>query len=155
MKANLLFVTAVAVCLSLQGCNTDDDSGDGNANPARSELVARNWRLTDFLSGSSPNQLTSNWAELDSCSRDNILQISTNGSYVLDEGQTKCDPMDPQVNESGTWALLNNETQFRNIVGIDTTVSDIIELTATRFKLQTAAVINDTMLYFQGVYTAN
>ena len=47
----------------------------------------------------------------DVCEKDNIYSFKKNGEYEINEGTSKCDPSDPQVNTSD-WKFVNNETEI-------------------------------------------
>jgi len=46
---------------------------------------------------------------LQSCQTDNILTFAANGTGIVDEGATKCNPTDPQTNPF-TWSFMSNQT---------------------------------------------
>jgi hypothetical protein len=52
---------------------------------------------------------TDEYADFAPCYKDNVWTFKTNGSVVMDESATKCDPSDSQVITS-QWQLVNNET---------------------------------------------
>jgi hypothetical protein len=68
------------------------------------------------------------------CSKDDFIIFNENGTFVNDEGATKCEPTDPQT-ENGTWVFLNNEKQIRLTVDGDAAQTmDIDELTNSKLK---------------------
>ena len=74
---------------------------------------------------------------LSSCMIDNTLTLSPNGTGVVDEGATKCNPTDPQ-SASITWSFADNETSLKlgggGILGISGQFK-ILELSATKLSL--------------------
>ena len=54
--------------------------------------------------------VTDYFAQLDPCERDDLFIFKTSGKFSYEEGSTKCNSSDPQVQETGTWTLSNNDT---------------------------------------------
>jgi hypothetical protein len=79
-------------------------------------------------------------ANMEACEKDNFTQFHTNMSFVVDQGATKCDPSDPQIDETGTWAFSNNESQLslmtvENATFFDTAVFNIKTLNSNTMEL--------------------
>jgi hypothetical protein len=66
---------------------------------------SKTWLLTSITTVSFTGQTGS--VSLTSCITDNLYKFSNNGdqTYEVTEGGTKCIPSDPDVIESGNWAL--------------------------------------------------
>lgn len=95
------------IFMVLAGCSKKKDP-----TPSHEQLLSRTagWRQTASVTGTT--DLFSLYAP---CEKDNILKFtqagSTNGgTYVRDEGPTKCDSADPQTEDSGTWSFNNAKT---------------------------------------------
>jgi len=53
-----------------------------------------------------------NGGAVEECQMDNLMLFRSDSSVVLDEGQTKCDPADPQEENGGDWLFQSNETEL-------------------------------------------
>jgi hypothetical protein len=138
--------------------------GENDPEPLQSEVQAillagksgnsKNWRLISISekAGINPEQ---NYA-LEECFLDNVFTFRNNPSqdYEAIEGPTKCDPLDPEIAESGTWAfttegkiliiLPDTLTNSYNILfTLFTYPSAVIELTEDSLKLRMSIVDND------------
>ncbi|MAT53729.1 MAG: hypothetical protein CMN32_04565 [Saprospirales bacterium] len=108
MKTIIFKLLPLMVVLAMASCKKDD--------PTTTELLidSDGWILVamtvdppivDPISGTS---ITDFYAQMDACDKDDITIFQDNGTYITDEGATKCDPNDPQT-ETGTWALSADE----------------------------------------------
>jgi hypothetical protein len=68
---------------------------------------------------------------MEACQRDDLFIFSKDGTLIIDEGSTKCDPDDPQQ-ESSTWSFQNNESR----IVIDEIPGLLQELTQSRMRVQ-------------------
>ena len=102
-------IVIVFTSFALASCKKD------NPKPLASEVNGRllagekgkskSWRVTDgtFQAGADPVEPFS----VNACLLDNIFTFTNNDvqSYNAMEGATKCDPANPDIIESGTWAF--------------------------------------------------
>ena len=106
MKKVLIFSTLL---IALNACKKDD------AKPASKAdlLTSGTWRLTAAVTDMDGDGTfeTDEYAALGTCFTDNIWTFNSNNSIAVDEGATKCDPSDPQV-QTGSWQLTNNQTNL-------------------------------------------
>ena len=108
---------------------------DGPDTPATTAKVGfltnGTWRLSAVVSDDDGNGSyeTDDFATYNSCFTDGIITFKSNLQFEFNEGPTKCDPADSQI-ETGTWSLINNE----NDIKIDTDVYSIVELSNTTLK---------------------
>ena len=72
------------------------------------------------------------------CNRDNVTCLIANGSAYVDEGASKCDPNDPQVNSSGKWWFSTDEKAVLALLdgSPDTLASEILELSSDRLQFR-------------------
>lgn len=125
---------ALLFLFSISACSKDETP----SNPTNKDLISRNWKVTALTGTFAPLPAIDLYAQMDACEKDDILKISSNGTYTLDEGATKCVSTDPQIIESGSWSFSNNETKL--ILGTET--FDIVSLTTTTMVI-TQAVAAD------------
>ena len=94
-------------------------------------LTNGSWKITAVVSDEDGNGSyeTDDYATFPSCFTDNFFTFKTNFQLEINEGPTKCDPTDLQI-ELGTWSLVNNEA---NIM-LDGDIYPINELTNTTLK---------------------
>lgn len=108
MKTIIFKLLPLMVVLAMASCKKDD--------PTTTELLidSDGWILVsmtvdppivDPITGTS---ITDFYAQMDACDKDDITIFQDNGTYITDEGATKCDPNDPQT-ETGTWVLSADE----------------------------------------------
>lgn len=112
-----IFTTALTLTASLLLFSCKKDSAT-TTNPTKTELITRAaWKYDDAGADADKNgtidiSLTS---QIPSCSTDNFLTLSANGTGTVDEGPTKCDPSAPQTTPL-TWSFASNEG-FLNLGG--------------------------------------
>lgn len=103
-----IFVFSIAL-IAMNACKKDD------AKPVSKTdmLTSGTWKLTAAVTDADGDGTfeTNEYATFDACFTDNIWSFNTNGSAVMDEGPTKCDPADSQV-QTDSWQLTNNETNL-------------------------------------------
>lgn len=133
-KISSLFI-ATLMAFTISSCSSDDDdnatptnNNSGNNSPTKTEiLTGRTWKIVGAtLDGQNIFDI------FDDCDKDNIYQWKTNGDYVVDEGVTKCDPTDPQIETQDKWKFTDNETKLE----FDGEVSEIKELTITKLVIE-------------------
>ena len=139
----LLAMTAVTTFVA---CKKDKDNPAGKT---KTELLTTgSWKMTAFTTNPADDfdgdgDLETNYFDyIPGCVKDDITTFKTNGTADVDEGATKCDPLDPQT-ESITWSFTNNETK----VEIDGAEYTLVELTATTIK------VSDTYVFGTTTYT--
>ena len=65
---------------------------------SRSQLLTRSpWYLQKFEQKADSNPWLDNFASLPTCGKDNFSFFQINNALVIDEGQSKCNPSDPQT----------------------------------------------------------
>lgn len=148
MKKFVIFLT-IAIIISLFSCKKDEDL-------SKTELLSRApWILTasTFNPGilfEGYGLITDYFAILSDCRKDDLWDFSENGNYTLEDGETKCDPLDPSIFDYGTWAFNSDETVviLTSNVYNGSTEYNILELTEQTFKVSSMLV--DTL---SNVYT--
>jgi Lipocalin-like domain/Prokaryotic membrane lipoprotein lipid attachment site len=114
--------------LLLAACSKKDQG------PTRTELLTSgSWNLTaseldDDGNGTYEIDL---YASFDACFKDNFVTFQSNGQMVLDEGLTKCDPNDPQT-ENSTWQLSADGSKLT----VDGDTYDILELSNSTLRIK-------------------
>ena len=88
---------------------------DENVTSSRKDLLSgKSWIMTAETISPAINVngtlITDLFSQEPSCAKDDIAKLNSNGTYTLEEGQTKCSVNDPQVYETGTWTLNSDET---------------------------------------------
>lgn len=85
-------------------------------------MTSKQWKLSSYKDNGTTVAL------LD-CEKDNVLNLSSNGTYTTNPGVYKCD-VDETI-ETGTWSLSVDE---KSII-VDGTPMTIVELTESKFVL--------------------
>jgi hypothetical protein len=110
-------------------------------------LTSGSWVRTSFTSDPAYNWYgdgiyTTNLLDIiQPCESDNFETYYTDGTWELNEGQTKCDELDPQA-RTLPWAFAENETK---IVFNDWDEYILVELTPSTLKLGQAFVQNGVL----------
>ena len=114
----IALIGAIAM-VSFQSCKKDDsDSGAS---------IVGSW-IQVGATEDSKNTWDTDW---DDCEKDDITTFSSDGTYKIDEGATKCDPDDPQINETGSWSLSSDKKILTsNGIGFN-----VVTLTSTDLKI--------------------
>ncbi|MBC6492714.1 hypothetical protein ACFSQD_17840 [Flavihumibacter stibioxidans] len=130
----LLVLPLATLIITGSSCNKDDDE------PAKTKtelLTSGAWKMSAHtvnpaqdLDGDGQSDDSDVFATYDACDKDDLTSFSTNGSGIISEGATKCDPSDP-ASYPFTWQWSNNETVL-SLLGEDFT---LIELTSSTLKV--------------------
>jgi len=138
-KKAAIIVLTVAV---IAGCKKDDSA------PTKTDLLTSgSWRLTashvDPAIDANGDGVVENdiFAVAPSCFRDNLITFKSDGTYVVDEGATKCDPSDPQIMESSNWKFTDNESKIMIGEPGSEETGQLLQLSST--VLQIKIVIDD------------
>lgn len=126
MKKIKLTILLLAVLFT--ACSKKDKS------PSRNELLTTGtWKITASENDDDGNGTyeTDNYAGFLDCFKDNFVTFKPGGQLEMDEGPTKCDPLDPQT-ETDSWNLTNNDNTL--VVGGDS--YQILELSNTTFRFK-------------------
>jgi len=146
---SFVFAALTISLLGLAACSNKDDSG-----PTNTELLtSATWKYKNagvdvnndgFIDTGVPPGYVGD------CDKDNLLTFKSDGTGILDEGATKCDPGEPQT-KPFTWTFKNNETviNFPSAVfsGITGDVK-ILKLTSTELNLSKEVNIGGTTTVF-------
>ena len=140
-QLHLFGIFFIAISLAFVSCDKDEDE---DSNKTTSEyLRAGFWKTTAMTIDPGVNvggvTLTDFFAQLEACTKDDLIKFNSDGSITDDEGATKCDVNDPQTTTEGSWVL----SADNKMLTISYPGDDDISLTIT--------TINDNTL--QGSYT--
>lgn len=118
-------VALAALTFMVSSCKKDNDNpapSNGTGAQTKTQILAsQDWKISSMMVGTIDIH-----AGQKACEKDNFYTFKSNGTYVNDEGATKCTPSAPQT-EAGTWKFIDNETK---IVIDDTDTSVIKSLTS-------------------------
>lgn len=120
--------TALLFMLAIMACNKKNDS------PSKTEiLTSGTWKITSMMEDADGNGSyeTEFFTALPACYQDNYYIFKTSGQTELNEGASKCDPADPQI-ETGTWQFSQNETRLT--IDGDEYIIDALTNTTLRVK---------------------
>lgn len=154
MKKLLILCVGIA---TLAACKKNDDKD----NKSKTEyLTSGKWYAssgTVTYSAMGIDTTVDLFASMDACDKDDFMEFKTNMSYLADEGATKCDPSDPQINETGTWAFSNNESQLTlmttdNTTFFDTLTFNIKTLNSSTMELTQSETYGGVVYSYNMVY---
>jgi len=136
-KNNWLIISVLITTLLVTGSSCDKDDDVVQTPVTRAQLLARSWKQTDLLAstpGGSPVSVF--LTVMEACQRDNIWTFKSDGTYIVTEGATKCDPTDPDTTTTGTWQLIETDTKIiiDDVNEAPQTLS-ITELTSSSLKI--------------------
>ena len=139
-KISLLLIITLTV--SVLNCKKDE-----NVPTSRKDLLSgKTWIMTAETISPAINingtLITDFFSQEASCTKDDIGKFNANGTYTLEEGQTKCNVNDPQVFETGTWTFNSDETVLVLTSSGIITNAKIQELTATKLVITEEETIN-------------
>lgn len=137
----LFYAFTFSAIILLTGCSKSSDTPSSTS--ARGILTSGKWQITggnvSFSYPGIPTQTSDIDKYMSSCELDNYIIFKTDGIAATDEGATKCDPSDPQVQDNtGHWELQSNNTK---LVLTDpasglTITCDVLQLDNNTMKLQ-------------------
>ncbi|MCX6204935.1 MAG: DUF5004 domain-containing protein [Bacteroidetes bacterium] len=111
-KTTIGTITIVAL-LIISACSKGGDSANTPTASKTTLLTSSDWGIVGVQQKVvSASVWTDNYASMKACEKDNRVIFKANGSYETNEGATKCSASDPQILESGTWSLTQNETML-------------------------------------------
>ncbi|HEX5652930.1 MAG TPA: lipocalin family protein [Chitinophagaceae bacterium] len=137
MKKLILFSLIVCLFASCKKDNKEDS-------PPRSALLTTGtWKITAFLTDDDGNGSFEYdlYAVLPACWKDNYFTFKVGGVLEMNEGATKCDPLDSQT-ENSTWALLENDSKL----SLDGDPFVIETLTNTTLRIRDVDPIDGTQI---------
>lgn len=76
------------------------------------------------------------FSALPACNKDNQYKFKADFTVVIEEGPSKCNSADPQIISTGTWEFFDNDKKFKSTTNNITIEADVLELTATIFKIR-------------------
>ncbi len=120
-QLKLLALFLMLSSLAFTGCSDDDDAPA----PSREQLlVAKNWVLTAItvnpalFNPQTQTEMSDLFPLFPLCKRDDFTNYMSNGTYIVEEGASKCDPNDPNTVENGTYTwnsdksvIIHNQAQ--------------------------------------------
>lgn len=121
-------VAIVLVSMLAFSCKKDKDR---DKEKTRQELLTNKWRVTDVkLGGTSILP----FAEELQCVTDNILTLTSEGNFTMEEGANVCSI---EFEGNGTWSLVENDTKIKlNFADTEEeALIPILELTASVLRV--------------------
>lgn len=139
-KTFLRLPVVIFVLLSVVSCNKN-----GSSTSKIELLTQKAWLYQNLEVGAGGAwQTDPSFATMEVCEKDNQTVFKATKAYEVNEGATKCDSSDPQVNEQGTWDFADNETKLI-ISGETATINQLDE--KTLILTGTTTVENSTINY--------
>jgi len=136
--------------LSFSSCNDDDDDDDPTP-PTRTELLtAKNWMVEGWNiepaidvdnNGTQENNLI---PFIEACNLDDFFDFNADGTYTIEEGDSKCDPNAPTVVESGDWIWNSDNTRIIfEPSGGSSREAEVVSITSTEVVVEISTVSNN------------
>jgi hypothetical protein len=128
---------------SLVSC-TDKNLG---APKSKSELLTRSpWYLEKYEQKTDNNPWVNNFSSLPNCGKDNFSHFQIINTLVIDEGQMKCSPSDPQTT-SLPWRFADSNTKIIITLNTGELSCTIEQLDELKLSYSTSTV-NGGVTYF-------
>jgi Lipocalin-like domain len=143
MKFNLLKLSCfIAIAFTLQACSKKDEQPQSSNLTDKEKLMVKSWRLASITLSSTITGTIDIYSQLENCNKDDIAIFNADRTYYSDEGPTKCNSQDPQLQLLGKWKIINNGTQLETTeTGSNSAeVSTIVSLTANEMVLSLSEV---------------
>ncbi|WP_303312705.1 hypothetical protein [Hymenobacter sp. BT730] len=132
-----LSLLATVGCLSLTACKKEEEEG-----LSRKELLQRaHWQVRELYVQTNGQKGHDFYANYQPCKRDNDWVFQAAGTYLHQEGPTRCAENDPDY-YGGQWQLTENLSQntaqlrIKSDREVETAVWDIISLDKTTLSLE-------------------
>jgi hypothetical protein len=112
-------------------CKKDNNNGKSLS---KTEIVTTGtWKITAIVSDNDgdASKETNEYAMFPSCNKDDYYTFKVGGVLERNEGPTKCDPIDPQI-DNRAWQLTQNETKL--VIDGDEYIIDELTTTTLRFE---------------------
>lgn len=159
MKKFTILVLALAFVAAISSCKKDEDSTPATGKTKTEILTAKAWKETARTISPAisvnGNMVTDLYALDDECDKDDLYKFKIDKTFTQEEGATKCDPSDPQIYATGTWAFNADETKLiLTYTGLGSSTSNIIEVTETTAKLSQVETNNGVEYTTTTTYTA-
>lgn len=99
----------------------------------RKELLSNSWKVVDVKTAEGTSVIGLPFPEVQ-CLKDNIVTLSSDNSFTLDEGDVVCEPPMEAV---GTWNLIENETKLNLVApGEAPLVIELVDVTVGKFSFK-------------------
>lgn len=120
--------------VTISSCKKDDDDPQ-----SKTETISgKNFYIKSMKIDPAVDMMgvpvTDLYSLMPDCTKDDFTKFNDNGTFVSDEGATKCEPSDPQTT-NGLWEFLNDETQIKMVSDNETDIYNINELTSSLLKI--------------------
>jgi hypothetical protein len=147
MKSAVYNLLAMILLVSAWGCNKND----GNKTPTKASLItASTWKYSSAgidVDGNGTSDLPLPADSVKACDTNNTLTFKSDGTGIVDEGPTKCNPANPQTIPF-SWSLKNNDADLNFSTAIFAGISGdakILELTSTKLTLSKQITVPGTI----------
>jgi hypothetical protein len=150
MSLRLTLIPCLAAALIFGACDDDKGSGPTSATGKAALLTGTKWKNSahTVLPGVDYEEdgvlVTNIFAVEGACVHDDVMSLTADGKWSTDEGPSKCDPSDPQI-ETGTWAMNSAQDSVTITSDIDHQPMKfkLVELSATKWQFSTKSDWDD------------
>jgi hypothetical protein len=161
-----VIIAATALLIATAGCSNDKSSKKGDATasdgtPSKLELfTGKKWKPTEATiepaidmngDGTESTELVAS-GEIPPCQMDDTETYDTDGTYVTDEGPSKCNESAEQT-RTNKWEFSADSTEIITNPGDHETRVKILELTEDRYKGSTTIGSGDKSYTLTATFT--
>lgn len=162
MKLRILIICLTTITV-MNSCKKDAPAASSSTttDTKTALLCGKNWMMTAFTVNpgidyyGTGTLLTNLYGTLQPCEANNLINFSTNNSYTIDEGATKCTAGASQTFETGTWAFNSDKTHLLMTETGSSTADDytIVSLTETSAQLTQTVVAGGITYVYTETFT--
>jgi hypothetical protein len=141
-----LIIAATVLLITTAGCSNDNSSKTGDSKidgtPSKVDLLTgKTWKPTEATiepaidmngDGTANTELVAS-GEIPACQMDDTETYDDDGTYITDEGPTKCNESEEQ-SKTNKWVFNADSTEIITNPGENETRVKILELTEDRLK---------------------
>lgn len=146
MSLRINLIPCMAIALILGACDSSNTTAPTQTDRS-AMLVAAKWKMTAQtvtpgvdMDGSG-TLITDAFAYMGACEADDVTSYTADGKWSTDNGASKCDPADPQI-DLGTWSMNAAKDSITITTPRDGSVEKykIDSFSATEFKATSTSI---------------
>jgi hypothetical protein len=145
MQKNIL-KTIVLVLLIFNNCKKGDDI------LSKTKLLTqKKWFVIASKYSLNGGAWVDDYNTMPNCVNDDFVSFNADGSYIKDEGATKCLASLPQIIGTGTWSFTTNDTKI-STSEYTNGAADILQLDANTLKISGQFTSGSDFYKFETTY---
>ena len=116
-------------------------------------LTQKKWFVIASKHSLNGGPWVDDYATMPKCITDDFISFNIDGSYIKDEGVTKCNVSLPQIIGTGTWIFTTNETKILTSESPSTSDgADILQLDGNTLKISEQSISGNNVNKIETTY---